>query len=161
MFTTTITDFHRDAVGDWVAQLACGHEQHVRHRPPWQLRPWVTTEAGRAERLGTDIDCPLCVMPTLPEAVRPYKRTTTFTEVTVSSGLLRDHHTKAGVWALIVVETGRLGYTLDSPAFTFVLTPERPGVIPPEIGHRVTVLGPVSFYVEFLRADQAEGPLPP
>jgi len=57
---TRITGFHRDAEGDWVAELACGHGQHVRHRPPWQLRPWVATEAGRAARIGQTIDCPFC-----------------------------------------------------------------------------------------------------
>jgi len=25
----------------WVADLACGHTQHVRHDPPWQNRTWV------------------------------------------------------------------------------------------------------------------------
>ncbi|MET0349673.1 MAG: DUF3565 domain-containing protein, partial [Rhizobacter sp.] len=36
-----ITGFHQDDEQHWVAQLACGHNQHVRHDPPWQLRPWV------------------------------------------------------------------------------------------------------------------------
>jgi hypothetical protein len=58
--TTTITGFHQDADGDWVAELACGHTQHMRHRPPWQERPWVTTEAGRAAKLGAPIDCASC-----------------------------------------------------------------------------------------------------
>jgi hypothetical protein len=30
-----IIAFHQDEQGDWVADLACGHGQHVRHRPPW------------------------------------------------------------------------------------------------------------------------------
>ncbi|HEY4394364.1 MAG TPA: DUF3565 domain-containing protein [Polyangia bacterium] len=60
MATTTITGFHQDADGDWVAELGCGHNQHVRHRPPWQRRPWVTTPEGRAARIGQPIECPLC-----------------------------------------------------------------------------------------------------
>lgn len=67
-FTTTdqppsrrIVGYHRDDVGDWVAELECGHGQHVRHDPPWQLRPWVTTETGRAEHLGTTLPCVRCV----------------------------------------------------------------------------------------------------
>jgi hypothetical protein len=60
---TTIIGFHQDAEGEWIAELACGHTQHVRHRPPWQLRAWVTTEMGRAERVGQTIDCPLCDRP--------------------------------------------------------------------------------------------------
>ena len=59
-----IVGYHLDEVGDWVAELECGHGQHVRHDPPWQLRPWVTTEAGRAEHLGTTLECVKCVAPT-------------------------------------------------------------------------------------------------
>ena len=29
-----ITGFHEDEFNEWVAQLACGHFQHVRHNPP-------------------------------------------------------------------------------------------------------------------------------
>ena len=56
----TITGFDRDAGGDWVAQLSCGHSQHVRHRPPFQLREWVTDDRARNGRIGTPLDCPLC-----------------------------------------------------------------------------------------------------
>ena len=28
-----------------------------RHDPPWQRRPWVVTAAGRADYLGTELDC--------------------------------------------------------------------------------------------------------
>ncbi len=33
-----ITGFHQDEDLHWVADLACGHTQHVRHDPPWQSR---------------------------------------------------------------------------------------------------------------------------
>jgi hypothetical protein len=56
----TIEGFHQDGEGDWVAELSCGHTQHVRHRPPFVERPWVTTAAGREGRLGADLDCLLC-----------------------------------------------------------------------------------------------------
>lgn len=55
-----ITGYHQDEAGDWVAELACGHAQHVRHRPPFEQRPWVHSEQGRAERIGTPLTCPLC-----------------------------------------------------------------------------------------------------
>ena len=47
-----IVDFHTDEEDHWVADLECGHTQHVRHRPPWIQRTWVTTPAGRATMLG-------------------------------------------------------------------------------------------------------------
>jgi len=56
-----ITGFHKDAHNDWVAELACGHFQHVRHNPPWQNRPWVETEDGRARMLGHRLNCRKCI----------------------------------------------------------------------------------------------------
>lgn len=56
-----ITGFHQDDEGHWVAELECGHQQHVRHDPPWQLREWVTTPEGRDARLGTTLHCRVCL----------------------------------------------------------------------------------------------------
>jgi hypothetical protein len=55
-----ITGYHQDDERHWVAELECGHSQHVRHDPPWQERPWVTTPEGRARFLGTTLLCILC-----------------------------------------------------------------------------------------------------
>ena len=55
-----ITGFHKDEVNHWVAELECGHNQHVRHDPPWQLRPWVETESGRKEHIGQTLECKKC-----------------------------------------------------------------------------------------------------
>lgn len=55
-----ITGYHTDEEGDWVAELACGHNQHVRHRPPFFNRPWVVTEAGRRAMLGFELGCKKC-----------------------------------------------------------------------------------------------------
>jgi hypothetical protein len=55
-----IVAFHQDDKQDWVADLECGHGQHVRHRPPWERRPWVTTEEGRKAHLGHKLDCKKC-----------------------------------------------------------------------------------------------------
>jgi tellurite resistance-related uncharacterized protein len=152
--TTIIVGFHQDPEGDWVAELACGHAQHMRHRPPWQERPWVESEAGRVAKLGAPIVCPSCAMPELPEDAQEYRRTVTFTEDTVPEGLLRAHRTKPGVWARIVVEAGQLEYTLESSQSTFTLAPGRPGVAPPEALHHVRASGPVRFHVVFLKTPQ-------
>lgn len=55
-----IIGFHLDEEQHWVADLACGHGQHVRHNPPWQNRPWVMTEQGRKEKLGVMLECKKC-----------------------------------------------------------------------------------------------------
>ena len=56
----TIIGFHLDEEGDWVADLDCGHGQHVRHNPPWINRPWVLTEQGRDKYLNTKLSCKRC-----------------------------------------------------------------------------------------------------
>ena len=58
-----IVGYRTDEEGHWVAELDCGHTQHLRHTPPWQNRPWVTTPEGRAEHLGTVLVCRKCVEP--------------------------------------------------------------------------------------------------
>jgi tellurite resistance-related uncharacterized protein len=150
-----ITGFVRDEQDDWVALLDCGHRQHVRHRPPFTNRPWVTTEAGRAEQLGRELPCALCDRFEMPSDFAAYKRTPAFTEATVPQGLLRDHSTKAGVWAQIRVLDGTLRYHVPSLSRQFDLTPDAPGIVIAEVVHHVEPLGPVRFYVEFFRAPSA------
>lgn len=55
-----IVAFHQDDARQWVADLECGHNQHVRHDPPWTLRPWVLTEEGRQSFLGRELVCVEC-----------------------------------------------------------------------------------------------------
>jgi hypothetical protein len=58
-----IVGYHQDEEDHWVADLECGHAQHVRHDPPWQVRPWVASPAGRASHLGSVLDCRRCEEP--------------------------------------------------------------------------------------------------
>ncbi|HKW10286.1 MAG TPA: DUF3565 domain-containing protein [Gemmatimonadaceae bacterium] len=55
-----IVGFHLDDESAWVADLVCGHTVHMRHEPPWQSRPWVLTDEGRASMLGATIECRKC-----------------------------------------------------------------------------------------------------
>ena len=55
-----ITGFYEDVEGYFIAMLECGHEQHVRHKPPLVERPWVLTEAGRQSRIGFELNCREC-----------------------------------------------------------------------------------------------------
>lgn len=145
-----IADYHQDTDGHWVAQLDCGHTQHVRHAPPWQERPWVLSEAGRAEKLGQPMDCQLCNMGAVPQGYDRYSGTREFTEQDIPEGLLSDHRTKAGVWGHIIVEEGRLEY--HCPHGVFVLGPGVLGVIEPDTPHRLRIIEPVRFRVDFLRS---------
>jgi hypothetical protein len=55
-----VIGFYQDEETHWVARLECGHGQHVRHNPPWSMRPWALTETGRASQIGNLMECKLC-----------------------------------------------------------------------------------------------------
>ena len=52
-----IAGFYQGEESFWVAELECGHKQHVRHNPPMTLSHWVNDEKGRKERVGTFLLC--------------------------------------------------------------------------------------------------------
>lgn len=147
-----ITGFGLDDDGDWIAILSCGHSQHVRHRPPFINRPWVTTEQGRDSKLGEILNCVRCDRFELPDTFIPYEQTPIFTEESMPAGLKRDHSTKAGVWAKIAVIEGKLRYYLDALETEMELSQDKPGIVVPEVSHRVKPLGSVCFFVKFYRA---------
>ncbi|MGH8714790.1 MAG: DUF3565 domain-containing protein [Casimicrobiaceae bacterium] len=55
-----IVGYHRDAEQHWVAELDCGHHQHLRHQPPWTSRPWVLSREGRTRHLAEMLECRKC-----------------------------------------------------------------------------------------------------
>lgn len=100
-------------------------------------------------------------MKTLPANVRPYQRTPEFNAATIPAGLLRDHRTKPGVWAVIHVLEGTLDYLITEPkAERHVLTPQHPGIVEPAMRHAVHAAGAVRFYVEFHAVPAAEQAAP-
>ncbi|WP_438019201.1 DUF3565 domain-containing protein [Sorangium sp. So ce315] len=145
-----ITGYHKDDADDWVAELSCGHGQHVRHKPPFFSRPWSLTAEGRDSMLGTQLDCVRCDRLEMPDGLTPYKRTPEFDEGTIPGGLRKNHATKAGVWGVIHVLSGRLRYRVDGlDGRELLLTPEAHGIVAPEVLHHVEPDGPVRFFVEF------------
>jgi hypothetical protein len=56
----SITGYHKDEEDHWVAELKCGHNQHVRNSPPFISRPWVESESGRQSMLGQQLNCKKC-----------------------------------------------------------------------------------------------------
>lgn len=71
-----ITGYHLDDEEHWVAQLACGHNQHVRHDPPLVRREWVQSTEGRKSMLGFQLVCKKC-MEDAPADARPTKTNVT------------------------------------------------------------------------------------
>lgn len=138
-----------DEHGDWVAFLNCGHRQHVRHRPPFEERPWVITEIERSKKIGKPMDCLRCDRFEMPDDFKAYRKTAEFNERTVPKSLRRDHSTKPGVWAKIQVIEGKLNYRIDAPGTQFELSPGVPGIVIPEVRHHVEPVVSVRFFVEF------------
>jgi tellurite methyltransferase len=152
-----IDGFHQDQDGDWIAELRCGHGQHVRHRPPFYMRPWVLTAEGRAQKIGVDLTCILCDRFEMPADYAPYKRTPELDELSIPAALKKDHSTKRGVWGVIHVLAGRMRYIVEPPlASERILEPAVLGIVVPEVLHRVLPDGEVRFFVEFHRKSQPE-----
>ena len=146
-----ITGFRQDGAGEWAAELSCLHGQHIRHRPPFQNRPWVTTEEGRAGHLGTDIDCLLCDRAELPGDLQVTRTAGPFDQDTIPAGLLEGHVLAGGRWGLLRVLEGSIGFEMatDPPRpRRLVAGDSQP--IPPEVPHQVTVDGPAVIAVDFL-----------
>ena len=147
-----ITGFSLDEAGDWTATLSCGHRQHVRHKPPFENRPWVTTVAGRESRMGAMLNCVRCDNFELPEPADVVGRTPEFTEQTLPGPLRTNHATAVGVWGRIVVTEGLVRYRVPALGVERDLTPDAPGIVIPEVRHSVEPLGTTKLHVEFLRA---------
>jgi tellurite resistance-related uncharacterized protein len=146
----SIVNFHQDLENHWVADLDCGHTQHVRHNPPLTSRPWVTTLQGREEKIGKTLNCLKCEKLDFPENFSAYKKSPVFTESTIPKALLSNHSTKQGIWAKINVLEGQLKYFILSPIDKeFTLDSTQLGIVLPEVIHKVEPIEKVTFYVEF------------
>src|SRR5665213_2262632 len=146
-----ITGFHCDDEGDWVAEVACGHGQHVRHRPPFQLRAWVLEEEGRRARLGTILDCPLCDRCELPEGMQVVGSSPVWDECSMPSALRRSHRVARGTWGRLTVHEGRLHFTAQAePPVDVVLETHATQAIPPELAHDIEPVGAARFSIEWL-----------
>lgn len=143
-----IEGFHRDEEGDWVAELDCLHGQHVRHRPPLWPRPWVETEAGRAEHVGSSLDCPLCDRFELPDGLRLARTAGPFDEDTLPAGLRRSHLVADRTWGLLRVLDGTVTFQALGSDVLRSAGDEQP--IPPGVPHQLVVTGPFRLAVDFL-----------
>lgn len=148
----TIVGFHQDEERNWVADLDCGHGQHMRHNPPFFERPWVVEEETRNARIGEKLACVKCDQFEWPEDLVFFRKTPEFDQEIIPPGLLKDHATKDGVWGRIVILEGTLIYRPvlpDGNEHPVTLTPTRPGIVVPEMKHAVEPDGEVRFFVEF------------
>jgi len=147
----TIDGFHRDDQGDWVAELSCLHGQHVRHRPPFQERPWVVSAGGRAARLGSVLECPLCDRMELPAGLQTVRTDGPFDADTVPPSMRHREVVPHRTWALLRVVDGSVGLVAETtPTMRVRVLAGEAQAIPPDVPHGLTVDGPVQFAVDYL-----------
>lgn len=145
-----IQGFHQDTEGDWVAELSCLHSQHVRHRPPFQNRPWVMDLRQRQTKIGTAIDCPLCDRAELPQDLDLTRLAGPWNENTLPKGLTYSHKIAKGNWGVLKLHKGQAQFFLEvSPPLEVLLNAGAAQPIPPEVPHRVTLLAPSEIIIEF------------
>jgi tellurite methyltransferase len=146
-----MSGYHRDLKDDWVAELSCGHSQHIRHRPPFQLREWVLNAKGRHDRLGSLLDCPLCDRAELPDGLELVRTSPEWNERTIPAGLKQTHRMAAGTWGSIKVHDGNLRFTARTePELHLIVRAGSTQAIPPEVEHEVQALDRVCFSIDIL-----------
>ena len=147
-----IAGFHVDEEGHWVARLSCCHKQHVRHQPPFVLRPWTQSLEGREAMLGHRLECPLCDAREFPDGMQVYKKTAEFTERSMPTGLSGQHATRPGIWGVITVVQGTLRYLIEPPyTCEQLVRAGQTAIVVPEMRHRIAPEEEVRFYVEYYR----------
>ncbi len=88
----------------------------------------------------------------IPSTVLKYAESPVFTQDTVPEKLTSLHDTKAGVWGRLCVLEGSLSYIIPGPPQSrTVIKAGEIGIIRPEEPHRVEMVGPVRFKIEFCR----------
>jgi len=146
-----IVSFRQDDARDWVAELACLHGQHVRHRPPLHDRAWVLDDAQRGDRIGTEWDCPLCDRAELPPDLDVTRTAGPFDARSLPPGLRRTHTVAAGMWGLLRLVRGSAGIELDvDPPIRRRLDAGTAQPIPPEVPHLVSLDSDAVIEVDFL-----------
>jgi len=149
----TIDGFHQDESDDWVAELSCLHNQHVRHRPPFDERDWVTTASGRPERVGAPIDCPLCDRLEMPEGLTLARTAGPFDSDSIPAALRRDHVVADRTWGLLRILDGVVGFAIDTtPVVDKQLCAGEECAIPPGVPHRLLIDGRARVTVDFFVA---------
>lgn len=141
-----IVGFHQDELGDWVAELVCLHNQHVRHKPPFQIRPWVIDDVERNSRIGTLLDCSLCDRCELPDEINMQSVVGRWDSESIPRGLLSSHKLGKGKWAIITVVNGNVDVELQlNPPIRKRLSRGESQSIPPEVSHNVALQGDAEF----------------
>lgn len=161
----TVIGFHQETDGNWVAELSCWHKRHVEHRPPFQESVWVLDSKGRAEHVGSSIDCPLCERAELPAGLAVLDSAGPWDETSIPDALRHTHRTPQGRWGNLQVLGGTVNFqfrpedTPPGPVLHLSAGSNQP--IPPDLAHRVIPSGSVHLELEFWGQPPAQLPADP
>ena len=151
-----IVSFRQDDVGDWVAELSCLHRQHVRHRPPFHDRAWVLDDVQRGQRVGTELDCPLCDRAELPGDLDVIRTAGPFDVDSLPPGLRASHVVAAGRWAVLRVVRGSAGIDISvEPPIRRRLDAGTAQPLPPQVPHAVALDPDATIEIDFLARGDA------
>lgn len=147
----TVDGFHQDDTGDWVAELSCLHNQHVRHQPPFRDRPWVLSASGRDNRVGSGLDCPLCDRAELPSGLTVARSAGPFDADNLPAALQRAHRVAERTWGRLRVLDGSVWFTMETaPPLDVALAAGDEQPIPPGVPHALRLVGTTRVVVDFL-----------
>lgn len=151
MMFRVISGFHRDEFDDWVAELDCLHNQHVRHKPPFQNRPWVVNDDERRKRIGTLLDCTLCDRCELPDGLHLKRSAGPWTDSNLPNGLKHQHAIAKRTWGVLLVLHGTVTFTIQvSPVLRRSLNTNDSQPIPPGVAHEITLGQGAEIKLQFL-----------
>jgi tellurite resistance-related uncharacterized protein len=119
----------------------------------------VEAQAKRDERVGTDLDCPLCDRAEMPAGLELARVAGPFDEVTLPAGLRRPHEVATATWGCLHLLQGSVELWIDTdPPIRRRLDAGDRQPIPPGVLHRLHLQQPFMLTIEFLRASaSAEG----
>ena len=108
-------------------------------------------ERRRDDRVGSDIDCPLCDRTELPAGLHTVRTAGPFDADSVPAGLRAQHRVADATWGMLRVIDGSVVIRLDTqPATVRRLCAGDEQAIPPLVQHRLEIDAPVTLVVDFL-----------
>ena len=90
-------------------------------------------------------------MKQLPENVKAYNKSQTYTYNSTPGMMKNNHRTRAGVWAKIIVQKGEVLYHIEGDDEVYTLSSEVAGIIEPTIFHKIDPQQGPRFAIEFYR----------
>lgn len=115
--------------------------------------------AGRADHVGTELDCPLCDRAELPDDLTLTRTAGPFDETSLPDGLRSAHRVAAGRWGVLRVLAGDVTLVFEAPPpATAHLSAGDSHPIPPDVAHHVEGAAGFQLEVQFLGRREAVPP---